>query len=193
MSKTAHLVILILAIVAVFASWAFRRALVPEEPAVADDPSSAPVLEGQSTDDVMNQVVEQIEHLRELVEQDPQNAELLTALGNLYYDAGMADEAIEYYDRVLELQPNNVNVMVDKATMLRVKGNSQAAVELLEKATEIAPKHEQAWFNLGVIYSADLSNRRGALRAWKKFLAVNPDATHADAVRQEITRLENEL
>ncbi len=193
MSKTTHLIILILAIVAVFASWAFRRALVPAEPTVTDDPSAAPVLESQSTDDVMAQITDQIAHLKELADEDPENAELLTALGNLYYDAGMPEEAIEYYDRVLALQPDNVNVLVDKATMVRVSGDSQAAVNLLNKATELNPNHEQAWFNLGVIYSTDLSNPEGALRAWKKFLAINPNAQHADAVRQEVARLESEL
>ncbi|MFC1475687.1 tetratricopeptide repeat protein [Candidatus Zixiibacteriota bacterium] len=139
---------------------------------------------------MMTSVRAQIEHLQQLAENDPDNPELLAALGNVYYDAGMAERAVDYYDRALALEPGNINVLVDKATMLRLLGRAEEAVQILTQIVAGAPDHEQALFNLGVIYLSDLSDTSSAIEAWKTFLETNPNAEHAAAVRQEVQRLE---
>jgi len=91
---------------------------------------------------------------------------------------------------VLEKRHDDVNVLVDKATMLRELKRPREAVELLQRVVKLEPKHEQAWFNLGVMYSADLGDTASAVAAWKTFLEASPTSPHADAVRQEVERLE---
>ena len=192
MSKKTSTVILILAVVSVFGVWFVKRALHPvQQPPPA--PATAPKqeLSDSAAQNMMTSVRAQIEHLLELEKKDPDNLDVLSALGNIYYDAGMAQKAVEYYDRVLAKRPDEVNVMVDKATMLRAAGQSRAAVELLQQVVKLAPDHEQAWFNMGVIYSADINDTASAIMAWKKFLEVSPASPHADALREELARLES--
>lgn len=194
MNKNKHVIILTVAIVGVFAVWLLKRSLVP-----LPEPEANPVAmehEGSASTDpmeAMNAVQSQIKHLRELEEDDPDNPDILLPLGNLYYDAGMAAPAVEYYDRMLALQPENVNVMVDKATMLRTLDRSAEAVQILKKVVKLNPHHEHAWFNMGVIYLSDLDDQQGAIAAWKKFLEVNPQSSHAEAITQEIKQMEAEL
>ncbi len=193
MSKNLYAVILGVAVITVFAVWTMKNALQPalEEPtavAAADSPGM-----GGDPEAMMNDVKQQIQHLQELEKSDPDNPQILTALGNLYYDAGMAEQAVEYYDRVLKLQPDNIEIKVDKASMLRMLGRSAESVAILREIVAAVPEHEQAWFNLGVIYGSDLNDAAGAMDAWKKYLAISPNAPHADAIRQEIARLEKEI
>lgn len=191
MSKKAYSVILVVAVVSVFGVYAVKTALRP----VRQEPVQSPTtMDAQAPDsaaeNMMTSVRAQIEHLQELEKKDPENVEVLVALGNIYYDAGMAQKAIEYYDRVLEKRHDDVNVLVDKATMLRELKRPREAVELLQRVVKLEPKHEQAWFNLGVMYSADLGDTASAVAAWKTFLEASPTSPHADAVRQEVERLE---
>lgn len=187
MRNYTRLIVLISAIVLVFAIWLIKTGPQPAN----DGTSEASAVD--KPDEMMAAVQASIEHLEELEKENPNDPDVLIALGNIYYDAGLAGQAIKYYDRVLAIQPDNVDVLVDKATMLRLLKKSDEAVNLLEAAVTIAPEHEQAWFNLGVICSSDLNDPASAIAAWKKFLEINPDATHADAVREEIERMETEL
>jgi len=194
MSKYLRLVVLIFAIVSVLVVWLIKTG--PQS--AIDAPIGVDMVENDSSligvpEGMMASVRAQIEHLKELEKDDPDNLEVLAALGNIYFDAGMAEQAVKYYDRVLAIQPDNVDVLVDKATMLQLLKRPGEAVRLLEEAVKIAPEHEQAWFNLGVIYSSDLNDPASAIAAWKRFLEINPNATHADAVRGEIERMEKDL
>lgn len=191
MSRNVYLAILILAIAAVFTVWGIKHSLQPMAADTADEMAS-PAGAG-SAEEVMTSVRAQIEHLHELEKNDPNNPEILIALGNLYYDAGMAEQSVEYYDRVLAMQPENIEVLIDKATMLRPLGRAEEAIQVLKKAITLSPGHEHALFNMGVIYSADLQDIPSAIKAWKQFLEANPNATHADAIRQEVERMEREI
>ena len=191
MSRNFYAVIVIVSVVSVFAVYLMKSALNPVSDQAPDlDMRAESSGAMDSPENVMGSVRAQIEHLRELAKEDPQNVEILIALGNMYYDAGMAEPAVEYYDRVLAIEADNVDVMVDKATMLRTLKRPDDAVEILQKVIELAPKHEHAWFNMGVIYSVELNDPASAVRAWKMFLEVSPHSAHADAIRQEIERME---
>ncbi len=192
MGKNKRAIILVLAIVAVLTAWAIKHSLQP----MTDNPNAGmpvPGAAGEGTpEEIMTSVRAQIEHLQQLEENDPDNPEILTALGNIYFDAGMSEQAVEYYDHVLAIEPENVDVLVDKATMLRAMGRAPEAIQILEKVVARLPRHEQALFNMGVIYSSDLLDTASAIRAWQSFLEVNPHAAHADAVRQQVEQMERD-
>jgi cytochrome c-type biogenesis protein CcmH/NrfG len=175
--STRHVIVLIVAIVAVFAVWTAKYLLRP-----------AP--EVKPAGEMMTAVRAQIEHLEQLLENDPDNPEILTALGNVYYDAGMAEPAVAYYDRALAQEPGNINVLVDKATMLRLVGRSTEAIQILQQVVTAAPGHEQALYNLGVIYLTDFADTASAVTAWTAFLEANPAAERAALVQQELQRLQ---
>lgn len=191
MKKNLHGLVLVLLVIIVFGVWGAKHALNGPSEGAQDPVSTPDGATGEAPEKMMASVRTQIDHLQQLAEDAPNDPQILTALGNIYFDAGMAQQAIEYYDRVLALEPDNIDVMVDKATMLRSLGRPAEALQLLENVVAARPGHEQALFNMGVIYSTDLGDEPAAVRAWKLFLDAHPEAPHADAVREEIRRLES--
>ena len=47
---------------------------------------------------------------------DPKNLDLITSIGNLYYDAKQYPVAVDYYGRALEMKPSDAAVRTDLAT-----------------------------------------------------------------------------
>lgn len=139
------------------------------------------------------QLLHQIEHIKEILAKDSSNYDAWTALGNMYFDANMPAESIEHYRRALAIRPDDIHVLTDLATMLRASGRADTAVTVLQHVVQLDSTLTQAWFNLGVIQSFDLNNQREALIAWKKFIALSPVSEHTEAVKKEIERLEKEL
>lgn len=139
------------------------------------------------------ELMSQVAHIKQILLNDSTNFDAWSALGNLYFDANMPEDAITHYRRALALKPDDIHVLTDLATMLRASGHPDSALSVLNHVVILDSTLAQAWFNLGVIQSFDLKNQREALSAWKKFLALSPPSEHTDAVNKEIERLEKEL
>jgi cytochrome c-type biogenesis protein CcmH/NrfG len=141
----------------------------------------------------MQQVTDQIGHIREMLAKDSTNFDAWAALGNLYFDAGMPEDAIPAYHKALALEPSNPNVLTDMATMYRSIKRPDSAISILRQVIAFDSTWQQAWFNLGVIYNFDLKDQQSALVAWRRFLLLNPVSEQSTSVLQEIERIEAEL
>ncbi len=139
------------------------------------------------------ELLSQIGHINDILATDSSNFDAWAALGNMYFDASMHDEAITHYRQALVIRPDDIHILTDMATMLRAAGRPDTAVTVLNHVIQLDPTLTQAWFNLGVIQSFDLKNQKEALVAWKKFIALSPPSEHTAAVNKEIARLEKEL
>ena len=53
------------------------------------------------------EIVKRLTALIEMSDKDPQNADILTEIGNLYYDLGEYDKAIGQYRESLDIKPLN--------------------------------------------------------------------------------------
>jgi cytochrome c-type biogenesis protein CcmH/NrfG len=157
---------------------------------IPDDAGQVPAMDEAAQ---REQLAHQVEHIKEILRKDSSNFDAWTALGNMYFDANMHDDAITHYRRALVLKPDDIHVLTDMATMLRAAGRSDTAVTVLNHVIQLDSTLTQAWFNLGVIQSFDLKNQKEALVAWKKFIALSPPSEHSEAVNKEIERLEKEL
>lgn len=142
---------------------------------------------------MMQDVEQQIGHIKGILAKDTTNYDAWVALGNIYFDANKPEEAIPYYEGALRLKPDDAGVLTDMATMKRALGKSDEAVALLKKVVAKDSTMGQAWFNLGVIYSFDLKNQKDAIAAWKRYLDLNPMSEHAQAVQKAIDSLERTL
>lgn len=120
----------------------------------------------------------------------PGNADLLTTLGNLYYDAQQYGTAIEYYDRALKARPDDVSVRTDAGTAYWYSGNADAAIAELNEALVYAPENANTLFNRGLILWQGKGNRAAALADWKKLLASHPDYEGRARVEQLIAEAE---
>src|SRR5262249_32394172 len=63
-----------------------------------------------------------IGEIQQAVDRDPENPELLTALGNAYYDAEDWDRAIASYEKARRKAPKDANLLSDLGAAYRNRG-----------------------------------------------------------------------
>ncbi|OGW35176.1 MAG: hypothetical protein A2010_04925 [Nitrospirae bacterium GWD2_57_9] len=132
---------------------------------------------------------EEIRQLEQLAKQAPDNAEAWTMLGNALMDANRFAEAVEAYQKSLAIDPKNVNVRVDLGTCFRNSGRPQQAVEEYKKALKIDPRHINGNRNMGVVLAYDLNDKKGAVKAFEKYLELASTAPDAGEIRQLVQNL----
>ena len=133
---------------------------------------------------------QQIDNLRSLAKMNPGKADGWIALGNALMDSQQFNEAIEAYQKALAIDPKNVDVRVDMGTCMRGTGKPEMAVAEFRKAIKIAPNHLNAHRNLGVVLGFDLKDREGAVKEFKTFLELAPNAPDADQIKAVIAQLQ---
>lgn len=193
-SSNRYILLAVLAVAVVVAIWWLKNNLRPASIApVTDEAMDTAVTAEPFSDSASTQnMMQQIAHVRGILAQDSSNFDAWAALGNLFFDAQMPNEAIAHYQHALLLRPDDLDVMTDLATMEREAGRPQDAVATLKRVVAIDSMHVQAWFNLGVMYNFDLQRPKDAIAAWKNFLALSPASEHTEAIRREIERLEKD-
>lgn len=123
---------------------------------------------------------------------DPKNPDLLTNIGNLYYDAQLYPVAIDYYGRALTQRPSDVSVRTDMGTADWYMGNADSAITEFNKALTFAPNSPNTLFNLGLVKWKGMKDGPGALVEWKKLLAVNPKYEAKDKVVQMMAEVQGQ-
>lgn len=133
-----------------------------------------------------------LSELQAAVRKDPASAANWTELGNLFFDAGRVHEAINAYERSLAIAPGNADVLTDLGIMYRENDAPEKAVDCFRKAFAANPRHENALFNAGVVLYNDLGRKDEAVAAWRRLLALNPQARAPDGrtVQEMVRRLD---
>ena len=133
---------------------------------------------------------QQLDNLRSLAKMNPGKADGWIALGNALMDAQRFGEAVDAYQKALELDPKNVDVRVDMGTCYRGIGRSDRAIEEYRKGIKINPSHLNAHRNSGVVLAFDLNDKKGAIKAFEKYLELAPNAPDAAQIRDVIAQLQ---
>jgi len=141
---------------------------------------SVPEAESRATPPMPPEMAKEIARVEKNLLDDPLNADLWTALGNLYFDTGQSRQAVTAYEKSLKLRPDNADVLTDLGIMYRETEAYDKAVECFRKAVSLQPRHENAIFNEGVVLYYDLHRRDEAIAAWQRLLQINPGARTPD-------------
>ena len=118
---------------------------------------------------------------------DPENLELLTSIGNTYYDAQQYPVPVDDYGRALQIKPSDAAVRTDMATAYWYLGKTDAAIAEFSKALTYAPTNPNTLFNLGLVKWQGKHDSTGAIADWKKLLATNPNYEAKDKVEQMLS------
>lgn len=113
--------------------------------------------------------------LTQLVNDEPQNAEVHAYLGQLYYSQHKFDQAIVQFEKVLETDQENTEVMYLLAGMHIDKGNKKRAIDLLKKSIELDPTHDGSLNTLGYLYAEENINLDEAEKLVLSALQIVPD------------------
>jgi tetratricopeptide (TPR) repeat protein len=154
-------------------------------------PATAPKMAEQQ-DNSRNELASRIAGLEKMNAAKPNDPEVLSQLGNDYFDLGDHKKAIEYYSKALTVKPDNPDIITDMGISYRKLGNPQEAVKQFKRALETNPDHQQALFNLGLVLRDDLKDNAAALEAWEKYLKVAGDAPFAVMVKPWVKQLKDQ-
>jgi len=134
------------------------------------------------------QIVQMVQGYDAALAKNPKDKDALIGLANLEFDSGQWARAIDYYSRVLSVDPKDADARVDRAIAYHATGQNDLAKKELLAVTRQRPDHKNAWLNLGVV-SRETGDRAGAVRAWQRYLELDPQGEHAADIRQEIENL----
>ena len=145
----------------------------------------------QPTPDQMKQMADkQAEPLLASLKQNPNDPETLYKVGNIYYDTRQFPEAVKYYEESLKLKPDATDVRTDMATAYYFMGDPDHAITEFEEVLKQNPKHANALFDEGMVKWEGKGDITGAIVAWKKLLASNPDYPKREQVANLIAKAE---
>mgnify|MGYP001245933043 CR=1 FL=1 len=99
------------------------------------------------------------------------------------------DRAFFYFDEVVTLAPDFGEGWPRRAAIHYLREDYSAALRDLEQTLRLEPRHYEAMAGLGVILE-DLGDRKGALEAYRRALALNPWLTNG---KERIEPLELEV
>lgn len=137
------------------------------------------------------QFAAEIMRIEQMLEKNPENAELWATLGNLFFDTSQVKNAIQAYEKSLELEPGKLGVMTDLGVMYRRNDQPERAVDMFDKVIEMNPKFEQARFNKGIVLLHDLNDFDAGIQAWEELVKVNPSAitSTGETLKEVIKRM----
>jgi tetratricopeptide (TPR) repeat protein len=127
--------------------------------------------------------------LIEELKSQPNNAQLLTNVGNLYYDAKQYQVAADYYERALKVNPSDVSVRTDLGTGYWYMGDADRAIKEFNQALSYSPNNPNTLFNRGLVKWQGKKDAAGALADWQQLLAVNPDYQAKSQVEQMMAQV----
>jgi tetratricopeptide (TPR) repeat protein len=99
--------------------------------------------------------------------------------------ANDADRALSLLDLIVEIAPGFAEGWNRRATVLFMKRSYEASMADISKVLELEPRHFGALSGLGLVLRA-MGNKKAALRAFRKALAVHPFLPGALLVVKEL-------
>jgi Flp pilus assembly protein TadD len=100
--------------------------------------------------------------------------------------------AMAKFKAALEVNPDFSEAHCNYANTLMNAGQYEEAMAEFEKAADLKPGSPVVWEDLGTCYQA-LGRSSDSLKAYKKYLALDPHGPHAAKIRSIIALLENEI
>ncbi len=120
----------------------------------------------------------------------PDNYEVIVALGNSNFDSQNYDAAEKWYSAALAKKPDDVDVLTDHGLtyMFRAQPDYDRAISEFQKAMQIDPKHEQTLQDLVVAYT-EKHDAKQAQAMLDKLVEVNPQNAAIPELRKKIDKL----
>jgi Flp pilus assembly protein TadD len=111
------------------------------------------------------------------LELEPENVDLLNALGWALFQEGKSDEAVVAYERALAVDPNHLKARNNAALATVELGQLDKAAFHFRKSLEVEPKSE-IYSDLGfVLYQ--MGEREEAVASYEKAIELDPDCASA--------------
>ncbi len=124
------------------------------------------------------------EVLERIEKKFPENTETLLKLSELYFLVRQYQKAIDYVNKALKIDENLAKGYYLKGSIYRESGDTAKALSSLETATEQDNKYEDAFYDMGVIFSA--RKNPIALEYYSTVIKLNPKNEEAKFARAKL-------
>jgi cytochrome c-type biogenesis protein CcmH/NrfG len=191
-SAQAYALSVICLLVGLAGGWFIRGSQapgVPTQAASAGSPSSSTSLDQPTPEQLRHMADKQAAPLMEALQKQPNDAELLAKIGNIYYDTQQYPVAIDFYQRSLKSRPNDASVRTDMATAYWYAGSPDLAISEFNRALADEPNKANALFNLGIVQWQGKMDIQGAVATWQRLLETNPNYEAKDKVLDLIAQV----
>ncbi len=132
-------------------------------------------------------MVARVNQLKRMLQDKPNDPQVLLALANIYYDAAMWEQAAGYYERVAEIEPDP-DVLTDLGVCYRGLRQFNLALERFARAFEMDARHWQSLYNTVVVAGFDVGNIEAARQALASIEAMSPRPAELQPERLEQLR-----
>jgi cytochrome c-type biogenesis protein CcmH/NrfG len=126
-------------------------------------------------------VLARVREYRARLDKDPRDVEALLGMAGLNLQRRNLSEAIDYYKRTLDVDPGNPEALSHMGLILVEGGHVEPALTALDRALARNPTHPLALWGKGLALYEGKHDYAGAIEAWERLLATNPDLAAADA------------
>ena len=119
---------------------------------------------------------------RQVLAQQPRNADALHLLGVLAHQVKQSEIAIEYINQAIQIDPRNPNFYNSLGEANRALGNLDRSISSYKQAIQIQPRYVEAHCNLGIALQAQ-GETEAAIQSYRQALQIQP----------QIARIQNNL
>ncbi|WP_457571603.1 tetratricopeptide repeat protein [Desulfovulcanus sp.] len=137
----------------------------------------------EQSQDPMGEIVSLMQRL----EKEPDNIQVLTALGNRFMFMRVWDKAMNFWARVLAIEPENKMALNQIGVCYFELGKYPQARDTFLKLIKIDNKNYRAYYNLAILYKYYLNDNDEARNYFQKILDAHPDDQQLlEAVQREM-------
>ena len=131
-----------------------------------------------------NTLTRKVSLLKKAIQIDSEFSSPHLSLGLAYQLQKKYPEAEKAYKKAIELQPDFHTAYYNLGTLYQALKNWKKAEESYRTAVDIYPNYREAWHNLGIVLGYNANGEsfgvgfdsKGAIAAFNKAIAVNPDS-----------------
>lgn len=128
-------------------------------------------------------------HLEATLTAQPDDAETLVVLADLYAHTGRIRDAIPLFEKAIQLRPDDLTVRLSYAQALLANGYLADAGAQLRHALELSPENPQVLYLLGQVAERRSPPDLAAARNWYERAARAGDDPYARLARQRLQEL----
>ncbi len=100
------------------------------------------------------------------------------------------EEAIKFYTEAAQLIPYNADIFFNLGVLYLKINSYWEAAQAFGRTEELNPKDAEALYNLGVLYEIFLNEPSTAVRYYRRYLELSPDAPDRQMIKAWISNLE---
>ena len=130
--------------------------------------------------------------LMQKITANPKDAASLSALADIYFQAGDYKNSAVFSQKVIEVTPKDATAYVALGAAQFNQGQTADAKASWVKAIALNPKNAEAHYDLGFLYlSGDKPDKAAAKKEWATVIAIDPKSDIAKTVQTHLASLES--